>query len=113
MRIAIVVALVGLAAGCTTTQPGRVADNDLEQARRACQTGYDSGRLPSREARARCLNNAEDRFASNASDRRAVRQQQALRLDLARKVDRGQLTQAQADAQYVSGMRRITGQSRG
>lgn len=115
MRIAIVVALVGLAAGCTTTQtqPGRVAEDGLEQARRACQADYDSGRLPTREARAKCINDAENRLVSNAASRQAMRQQQALRLDLARKVDRGQLTQAQADAQYTAGMRRITGQPRG
>jgi len=109
MRIAIL-ALAVLVAGCTTNQSGQMADSGLEQARRACQAAYDSGRITTRADRAMCLNDAENRFAAGTP---GLRQQQALRLDLARKVDAGQITQAQADAQYASGMRRIVAQSGG
>jgi hypothetical protein len=110
MRVSILILSVVLA-GCTTHQPARVADKGLAEARQACQLAYDQGRITSREARARCLNDAENRFTAGATNQRAIRQQQALRIDLARKVDSGRLTQAQADAQFVSGMRRIDAQS--
>lgn len=106
MRIAIL-ALAVLVAGCTTSQQSRMADNEMEQARAACQAAYNSGQISSRAARAQCINDAENRYAASSP---GLAQQQALRLDLARKVDAGQLTQAQADAQYERGMRRITGQ---
>ncbi|WP_029074504.1 hypothetical protein [Kaistia adipata] len=105
MRIAIL-ALAVLVAGCTTSQRSRMADSEMEQARSACQAAYDSGRITTRTARAKCINDAENRYAASSP---GLAQQQALRLDLARKVDAGKLTQAQADAQYASGMHRITG----
>jgi hypothetical protein len=106
MRIAILVLAV-LVAGCTTSQSGRMADSGLERARVACQSAYDSGRITTRAARAKCLNDAENRFVASSP---TLRQQQALRMDLARKVDAGRITQAQADAQYTSGLRRILAQ---
>ncbi|ODT19527.1 MAG: hypothetical protein ABS35_21475 [Kaistia sp. SCN 65-12] len=79
----------------------------MEQARGACQAAYNSGQITTRVARAQCINDAENRYAASSP---GLQQQQALRLDLAKKVDSGRLTQAQADAQYERGMRRIAGQ---
>jgi hypothetical protein len=106
MRIEIL-ALAVLVAGCTTSQSGRMADRKLEQARGDCQAAYNSGRITSRAARAQCLNDAENRYAPSSA---GLHQQQALRLDLAKKVDAGQITQAQADAQYQRGLSKIVGQ---
>ncbi|BCP51772.1 hypothetical protein K32_03890 [Kaistia sp. 32K] len=101
-------ALAGLLAACTTTQPARVATSGLDQARQACQTAYDSGRITTREARAKCLNNAENQFPADFPDKKLLQQQQSLRLSLAKQVDSGRLTQAQAEAQYVSSLKRIS-----
>lgn len=120
MRIAIL-ALLGLLAGCTTTQTstapspspsagGPVAAGPsagLSRAYAACQAAYENGANPTRASRARCLNKAEDRFASYFPDRQSLRQQQGLRLALAKQVDSGQITQAAADASYASELARI------
>jgi hypothetical protein len=106
MRIEIL-ALAVLVAGCTTSQSARMTERQLERARGDCQTAYDSGRITTRTARAQCLNDAENRFATSSP---GLHQQQALRVDLARKVDAGQITQAQADARYQSGLAKIVGQ---
>ncbi|WP_018181049.1 hypothetical protein [Kaistia granuli] len=108
-----VLALIGLVAGCTTTQPVMTAGSGLEQARRACQAAYDSGRITTREGRANCLSQAENKYPDDFADKRLLEQQQALRLNLAKKVDSRQLTQAQADAQYASAMRRLAAKSGG
>ena len=116
MRIAIV-ALLGMLAGCSTTQtstapssaagPAASPSAGLSRAYNACQTAYDRSANPTRTSRAQCLNNAESRFAGDFPDPEMLRQQQGLRLTLAQRVDSGQITQAAADKAYVKEMTRL------
>ncbi|WEK51847.1 MAG: hypothetical protein P0Y66_07695 [Candidatus Kaistia colombiensis] len=110
MRIA-VLALLGFVAGCATTQtstgPATGPNAGLQQAYKACQTSYDNHIITTRAERARCLNDAETRFAAEFPDRQFLSQQQGLRLALAKRVDSRQITQAQADAAYAKEMTRL------
>ncbi|MCX5518112.1 hypothetical protein OSH10_06675 [Kaistia defluvii] len=112
MRIAIF-ALLGLLAGCTTTSTSTAPSvptgpsAGLNRAYNACQTAYETSARPTRTSRAQCLNNAENRFASEFPDRAALSQQQGLRLALAKRVDSGQMTQAAADAAYARELTKI------
>lgn len=117
MRIAIL-ALLGILAGCTTTQTstapssagGAVATGPsagLNRAYAACQAAYEKSANPTRASRAQCLNDAENRFAADFPDRQALSQQQGLRLALAKRVDSSQITQAAADASYAREMAKI------
>jgi hypothetical protein len=116
MRIAIV-ALLGILAGCSTTQtsmapssaagPAPGPSAGLNRAYNACQAAYERSANPTRTSRAQCLNNAENRFARDFPDPEMLRQQQGLRLALAQRVDSGQITQAAADATYAKEMTRL------
>lgn len=122
MRIAIL-ALLGILAGCTTTQtsttpvatngpaPAAGPSNGLNRAYASCQAAYERSANPTRTARAQCLNNAENRFPGDFPDREALGQQQGLRLALAQRVDSGQMTQAAADAAYVRELKKIQASS--
>lgn len=103
MRMAIL-ALLGFVAGCSTTQtatgPATGPSSGLQQAYQACQTSYDNHTITTRAERARCLNAAENRFASEFPERDLLSKQQGLRLSLATQVDQGRISQATADATY-------------
>ncbi|MCX5571712.1 hypothetical protein [Kaistia nematophila] len=110
MRIAIL-ALLGFVAGCSTTHtatgPATGPSSGLQQAYQACQTSYDNHTLKTRAERARCINAAENQFASEFPDRELLRRQQGLRLSLAMQVDQGKISQATADAAYKRELTRL------
>ena len=114
MRI-VIVALLGVLAGCTSSQKltapwvgaGTGPSAGLNRAYAACQAAYERSTNPTRTNRAKCLTAAENRFASDFPDREYLRQQQGLRMSLAQRVDSGEITQAVADATYAREMSRI------
>lgn len=96
---ALVTALV--LGGCATSR-GPSTTELLDRAYAACRETS-----PNRTEEAKCFTGAELQLMTNFPDPDLLRYKQNLRQSLAEKVDRKQMTQAEADLEYSKGMMQI------
>ena len=104
MRIAVLV-VIGALAGCVQAPDDRRAKLDAESnavnaAKAQCLADYRAGKTKTLAGRARCENAAEEPF-KHAFDDDLFRVRQLARVAIAERMDRGEITQAEAELEFA------------